>query len=413
MNNTVYAPWSKPFHIMAKAAGASCNMRCKYCYYLEKDKNFNPNSINKNNMSDDLLKLFVKQYISAQPLNQTVFFTWHGGEALLRPIKFYQKALYFQKKYAFGRKIENSIQTNGVLVNDEWCKFFRDNNFLVGISLDGTEKQHNHYRRMIKGEASFNKVMRAIRLMQKYGVAFNILSTINNYNGNSPIEYYQFLKNIGAKFIQFTPIVERCKKGQLDYTHLEVPVMNADKSQGLLSDYEDIEMATYSITPKQWGNFLCDLFDEWVRKDVGNIFVQMFDTALANWLGYPPGLCIFEETCGHAAIIEHNGDVYSCDHFVYPRYFLGNIKNKPLTLMMQSEKQGDFGLLKKEALTTQCKECIYLFACNGECPKNRFAYSNYGEKGHNYLCSAYYQFWEHISPYMDFMKDCIMKEKHL
>lgn len=233
--------------------------------------------------------------------------------------------------------------------------------------------------------------------------------TINRYNADEPLEYYHFLKGVGVEFIQFTPIVERFHKEAHRFEHQEAPYLNADKRKTLLFDGEDVRLSPYSVLPEQWGDFLCTLFDEWVRNDVGQVFVQLFDTTLANWIGYPAGLCSFAETCGHTAIIEHNGDVYSCDHFVYPRYRLGNIQSQSLQTMMMSREQLRFGRAKKEALTEQCKECLYLFACHGECPKNRFAYSLGGEKGHNYLCKGYYQFWEHISPYMDFMKSCLLK----
>ncbi len=262
---------------------------------------------------------------------------------------------------------------------------------------------------MLRGGTSFNQVMRGLSLLQKFDVQFNILSTINSYNADEPLEYYNFLKGIGVEFIQFTPIVERFRQGAKSFQHCEAPYLNQDKRQTLLFDDRNIQLSPYSVLPEQWGDFLCTLFDEWVRQDVGKVFVQLFDTTLANWIGYPAGLCSFAETCGHTAVIEHTGEVFSCDHFVYPRYSLGNIKEQSLQSMMNSPEQLRFGLAKKECLTEQCKECLYLFACHGECPKNRFAYSGDNEAGHNYLCKGYYQFWEHITPQMDFMKSCLLK----
>ncbi len=396
---------------MAKAAGASCNMRCSYCYYLEKDKDFAPQNINKNQMSEELLELYIKQYILAQPFDQPVVFTWHGGEALLRPIKFYERALALQERYAFGRKIENCIQTNGLLLNEAWCRFFHDNNFLVGLSLDGNEEQHNRYRQLLRGGASFAQVIRGLNLLKRFNVEFNILSTINNFNADQPLEYYRFLRGIGIKYLQFTPIVERYEIGAGHFRHSEAPYLHQNRNKTNLFEGKNVRLSPYSVRPEQWGDFLCEVFDEWVSKDVGEVFVQLFETTLANWIGYPSGLCSFAETCGHTAIIEHNGEVFSCDHFVYPRYSLGNIQDRDLKTMMNSNEQVRFGLAKKEALTNQCKECLYLFACNGECPKNRFAYSQDNEAGHNYLCRGYYQFWEHITPQMDYMKSRLLSGK--
>ncbi len=363
-------------------------------------------------MSDELLELYIQQYISAQPLNMPVVFTWHGGEALLRPIRFYQKALDLQKRYAFGRKIENRIQTNGILLNEAWCRFFLDNKFLLGLSLDGTEEQHNRYRRLLKGGTSFTQVMRAVYLLQRFGVEFNILSTINNYNADEPLEYYHFLKGIGTKYIQFTPIVERFQQGAKRFHHCEVPYLSKNEKQRLLFNHQTVRLSPYTVLPEQWGDFLCSIFDEWVKQDVGEVFIQLFDTTLANWLGYPSGLCTLAESCGHTAILEHTGEVFSCDHFVYPSYSLGNIQDHSLKEMMNSKEQIRFGQVKKECLTKQCQECLYLFACNGECPKNRFTHSYQDqEEGHNYLCRGYYQFWEHVAPYMDFMKSCILAGK--
>lgn len=413
MSAQTISPWAKPFHIMSKAPGASCNMRCDYCYYLQKEELFTPQKAPQklSRMSDEVLEEFIKQYIEAQPQGQTIVFTWHGGEALLCPISYYQKAIDLQRFYARGRRVENTLQTNGILLNEAWCRFFVEHNFLIGISLDGTEEQHDRYRRTQGGAPSFARVMRGIELMQRMGVEFNILSTVNRFNADEPDRYYQFLRQTGAQFIQFTPIVERIRRGAKAYQQVEAPFIHREIEQRLMHDSGEIELAPYSVLPEQWGDFTTGVFDQWVRRDVGQIFVQMFDATLAGWLGVAPGVCTLAPACGHAGVIEHTGDVYSCDHYVYPRYHLGNVLEGSLGQMMNSEEQLRFGRAKQEGLTEQCRTCLYLFACNGECPKNRFANSRDGEAGHNYLCAGYYQFWEHVAPYMDYMKACLMQGK--
>lgn len=392
---------------MSKAAGAACNMRCDYCYYLEKEALFD-SSRSVPEMSDEILEQFIKSYIEAQPKDAPVSFTWHGGEALLRPLSFYTKALDLQKYYGFGREIHNSLQTNGLLLNEAWCRFFKENNFLIGISLDGNERQHDAYRRTLGGKGSFFGVMRAIKMMQDIGVEFNILSTINKHNAEEPLEYYHFLKGIGIKYIQFTPIVERIHSQSLKHQHIEAPYIDLKQELRQMHDGLDIRLAPYSIKASQWGDFLITLFDDWVRQDVGEVFIQMFDSTLAGWMGLMPGVCTLASECGHAGVMEYNGDVFSCDHYVYPRYKLGNILEEDLGNMMNSSEQLRFGKAKKDGLTEQCKTCNYLFLCHGECPKNRFIRSHNGELGHNYLCSGYYSFWKHSSPYMQYMRRCLM-----
>jgi uncharacterized protein len=341
-------------------------------------------------ISDELLEKFVKDYVESQTLPQ-ILFTWHGGETLMRPISFYKKALALEKRYAGGRQIDNCIQTNGTLLTDEWCEFFKENNFLVGVSIDGPQEFHDEYRRTRSGKPSFRKVMNGIHLLNKHGVEWNALAVINDFNADYPLEFYHFFKDIHCKYIQFTPIVERIEK-RTDGLTL-APGM---QDQG--------ELADFSITADQWGNFLCTVFDEWVRKDVGNYYIQLFDATLANWAGVAPGICDMAKECGHAAVMEFNGDVYCCDHFVYPEYKLGNLHQKTLTEMLYSKRQKDFGEMKYKSLPRQCKECEFLFACHGECPKNRFLKDKYGEFGLNYLCKGYYRFFKHVAPYMDFMK---------
>lgn len=382
-------PFARPVYMMAKTAGSLCNLRCKYCYYLEKAKLYDNNE--KHVMSDQMLERFTKQYIEAQT-SQDVMFTWHGGETLMRPLSFYKKALRFQQLYGKGRRIANCIQTNATLLNDDWCKFFRDNNFLVGVSIDGPQEFHDAYRLSSDGCPTWNQVMRGIRLLNQYHVEWNALAVVNNLNVEHPHEFYQFFKDIRCQFIQFTPIVERIVDNRNDGLTL-APGME-----------EGGRMADFSVTPEQWGRFLCEIFDEWVRHDVGTYFIQTFDATLANWVGVAPGICSLSKECGHAGIMEYNGDVYSCDHFVYPEHMLGNLRHKTITEMMYSNKQRQFAKMKTEMLPKQCHECDFLFACHGECPKNRFVKDHYGNPGLNYLCKGYHMFFQHVKPYMDFMK---------
>ena len=374
---------------MLKPAGSLCNLRCKYCYYLEKDKLYK--QCKNHVISDELLEKFIKEYIEAQTTPQ-VLFTWHGGETLMRPISFYKRALELQRIYGRGRQIDNCIQTNGTLLTDEWCQFFKDNNFLVGVSIDGPQEFHDEYRRTATNKPTFVKVMNGINLLNKHGVEWNALAVVNDYNADYPLEFYRFFKQIGCKYIQFSPIVERVVKREDGLTL-------APGMQG-----GDAGLADFSITPEQWGNFLCTIFDEWVHNDVGEYFVQLFDATLANWVGQAPGVCILAEECGHAGVMEFNGDVYSCDHFVYPEHLLGNLHTKTITEMMYSDQQNKFAKMKKQMLPQQCKECKFLFACHGECTKNRFLNDKYGNYGLNYLCKGYRQFFEHVEPYMNFMK---------
>ncbi|HHV85497.1 MAG TPA: anaerobic sulfatase-maturation protein [Petrimonas sp.] len=397
MNMSTFAPFAKPLYVMLKPVGSRCNLDCDYCYYLEKANLY---SQKKNHvMSEELLEKFIKEYIESQTMPQ-VMFTWHGGETLMRPLSFYKKAVELQKKYAGGRQIDNSIQTNGTLLNDDWCRFFKEHNFLVGISIDGPQEFHDEYRRDKMGRPSFHKVMRGIELLKKHGVDYNCMAVVNDYNADFPLEFYQFFKTIGSSFIQFTPIVERIRK-----TGSPLKLATAEEKD------DETELAPFSVSPEKWGSFLCAIFDAWVKEDVGKVFVQIFDSTLANWVGEQPGVCTMAKTCGHAGVMEFNGDVYSCDHFVFPEYRLGNIYTKPLASMMYSDEQLKFGNDKFDKLPQQCRECDFLFACYGECPKNRFVRDKYGNPGLNYLCKGYYKFFNHVAPYMDFMKQELMAKR--
>ena len=392
---TTISPFARPLYVMLKPIGAACNLACNYCYYLEKSNLYKHQP--KRQMSEELLERFVKDYIEAQTMNEVVF-TWHGGEPTLRPLSFYQKAVELQKKYARGRIIHNSLQTNGTLLTDEWCRFLKENNWLVGISIDGPEELHDRYRRDSQGKPSWKRVMEGIRLLQHYGVEWNAMAVVNRYNADHPQAFYRFFKSIGCQYIQFTPIVER-------------NVQHADgRHLASINDADDAPVTDFSVTPEQWGNFLCGLFDEWVKQDIGKVFVQIFDSMLANWVGVAPGTCIYAKECGHAGVMEFNGDVYSCDHFVFPQYKLGNINERTLIEMLYGEKQRRFSQLKYNKLPRQCKECRWAFACHGECPKNRFVNDRYGNPGLNYLCEGYRRFLEHIAPTMNEMKKAFTVE---
>ena len=396
MNDNIANPFAKPLYVMLKPAGAHCNLACKYCYYLEKNKLYP--TAQRHLMSDEMLEQFTREYIEAQTMSQ-VLFTWHGGEPLLRSIDFYRKALSLQQKYAGGRRIDNVIQTNGTLLTDEWCEFFAQNHWLVGISIDGPQPDHDHYRLTAAGKPSWKKVMQGIKLLKKHGVEWNAMAVVNAYNANHPMEFYRFFKENGCQFLQFTPIVERLTRHE------------DGRTLASLADKDEIPLSEASVTPEQWGYFLSAIFDEWVRKDVGKIFVEIFDCTLANWMGISPGICAYSKECGHAGVMEHNGDVYSCDHFVFPEYKLGNIRDHSLIDMLYGEQQQEFSRLKHSSLPRQCKECDMEFACHGECPKNRFMKDKYGDSGLNYLCPGYYHYYQHVAPYMDYMKQELMSQR--
>lgn len=396
MNDNIANPFAKPLYVMLKPAGAHCNLACKYCYYLEKNKLYP--TAQRHLMSDEMLEQFTREYIEAQTMSQ-VLFTWHGGEPLLRSIDFYRKALSLQQKYAGGRRIDNVIQTNGTLLTDEWCEFFAQNHWLVGISIDGPQPYHDHYRLTAAGKPSWKKVMQGIKLLKKHGVEWNAMAVVNADNANHPLEFYRFFKENGCQFLQFTPIVERLTRHE------------DGRTLASLADKNEIPMSEASVTPEQWGYFLCAIFNEWVRKDVGKIFVEIFDCTLANWMGISPGICAYSKECGHAGVMEHNGDVYSCDHFVFPEYKLGNIRDHSLIDMLYGEQQQEFSRQKHSSLPRQCRECDMEFACHGECPKNRFMKDKYGDSGLNYLCPGYYHYYQHVAPYMDYMKQELMSQR--
>jgi uncharacterized protein len=380
------------FHVMLKPAGPLCNLNCTYCYYLEKKKLYPETREMK--MSVDLLENFTRQFIASHQVS-VVTFTWQGGEPTLMGLDFFRKAIEFQKKYSGGKKIENAFQTNGTKLNDDWCKFFTDNNILVGISIDGAEHNHDHYRKTLSGRPTFKKVMNSIELLHRHKVEFNTLSTVNSYNAYLASETYRFLKKIGSGFMQFLPVVEHMNDERPEQELQLIAPMHS----------KNVKVTPWSVSASDYGKFLMTIFDEWVRNDVAKYYVQIFDATLANYVGENPGLCVFNDTCGDALVMEHNGDLFSCDHFVYPEYYLGNIPKTPLIDLVKSQKQFDFGVDKRNKLPRYCLQCDVRYACHGECPKHRFLLTPDGKPGLNYLCAGYKVFFKHIEPYMKFMAE--------
>jgi uncharacterized protein len=367
------------YHVMLKPRGAICNLDCTYCYYLRKEDLY-PGSDFR--MPDDVLEAFTRQYIESQRGPEIVF-GWQGGEPTLMGLDFFRRAVELQKKYARpGVRISNTIQTNGVRLDGDWCRFFARHHFLVGISLDGPSALHDAYRVDKGGKPTFDSVLAGVRLLQRHGAEFNVLTTVHAANAPHPLQVYRFLRDeVGARFIQFIPIVERAGR----------------------------DVTPESVPSRAYGDFLCSVFDEWVRHDVGQIFVQIFDVTLASWAGRNPGLCIFQKTCGTALAMEHNGDVYSCDHFVTPAYRLGNIRERSLPVMVDSDDQRAFGAAKRMALPAYCRTCEVRFACNGGCPKNRFIETPDGDPGLNYLCDGYKRFFGHVGPAMEWMAEALQR----
>jgi len=373
-----HKPIPPRIHVLAKPSGATCNLACSYCFFLDKELLY-PNS--KFRMSEETLEVYIRQLIETHRANQ-VTVAWQGGEPTLMGVDFYRKAIAYQEKYARpGMVFENTMQTNGTLLDDEWCAFFKENNFLIGLSLDGPRHLHDIHRVDKGGGPTFDRVMRGLRLLQKHGVEYNILVTVNRVTGDHPLEIYRFLRDeVGTSWIQFIPVIER---------------MNPD---GLNLIQVGEQVSPRSVRPEQFGRFLIQVFDEWVHNDVGKVFVQTFEAALRNWMRMPTsGMCVFEKTCGYGLALEHNGDLYSCDHFVEPDYLLGNIKDEHMVQMVGSESQFQFGQDKYDTLPKYCLECPVLFACNGECPKNRFIETTDGEPGLNYLCAGYKAFFQRVN----------------
>ena len=383
-------PFARPLYVMTKPAGAHCNLACDYCYYLEKQKLYQNGD--KHVMSDQLTEVFIREYIQSQFGNE-VNFTWHGGEPMIRPLSYYKKVVRWQRRYAEGKAILNCLQTNGTLLTPEWCRFLHDEGWLVGISIDGPQDMHDAYRMKRNGGPTWEKVMQGIEMLDRYEVEWNAMAVVNDITAARPLDFYRFFRDeIECRYLQFTPVVERIRRHE-DGRHL-AHVMDGD----------EYAVAPFSVTPEAWGSFLCTMFDEWYNNDMGDMFVQTFEATLANWAGMTPGVCSLSDWCGHAAVMEHNGDIYCCDHFVFPEYYLGNIRNRGILDMLNSERQMAFADMKTKGLPTQCRQCRWQFACHGECPRNRFARTKDGEPGLNYLCEGYRRYFEHVAPFMEELK---------
>jgi uncharacterized protein len=393
-------------HVMAKPTGAVCNLDCQYCFFLSKDTLY-PGS--KFRMADDVLEAYVRQVLELQRSPQ-VTIAWQGGEPTLMGLEFFRRANALARKHLRpGITLEHTIQTNGILLDDEWCEFLAGNGFLVGLSIDGPQAMHDAYRVNKAGNPTFSQVMRAVHLMHRHKVEFNVLCTVHDVNVGHPLEVYRFFRDeVGTSFLQFIPIVERATPATIEIANAGWGDRNHQRP---LYTQEGSLVTERTVNPELWGTFLIGVFDEWVAHDVGNVFVQLFESALASWLGLPASLCIFAETCGNALVLEHNGDLYSCDHFVEPRFRLGNIKEQHLVQLIASDRQRAFGNAKLDSLPRYCQECEVRFACNGECPRNRFLRTPDGEDGLNYLCAGYKAFFRHIDRPMKIMANLLRCRK--
>jgi len=383
---------STGIHVLSKPMGAVCNLRCSYCFYLEKEKLFPEKEDFR--MPDSVLANYVQQYIEAQPTPE-VEFVWHGGEPTLMGIDFYRKVVEYQKPFRDLKTIKNSLQTNGTLLTDEWCAFFKQNGFFIGLSLDGPEDIHDRYRRDRGGKPTFPEVMKGLRLLQRHGVEYNILACVGKETAYKPLEVYRFFKEQGVEFIQFTPVIERLPD-QTAANHGLSLAMPA------VLDHEEpnTRVTPWTVVPEAYGDFLITIYDEWVRKDVGKIFVMNFEWALNAWIGNPSPVCVFARQCGRAVALEHNGDVYACDHYVYPEYRLGNLLSDALRPMVERSVASGFGPHKEKTLPRSCRECEVLKACWGGCPKHRFLTAPSGEPGLHYLCAGYKKFFRYIRKYL-------------
>lgn len=387
------------FHLMAKPIGPQCNLSCEYCFYLEKQALFPKSKIRR--MSDDVLKTYISKYITSQSAPE-IEFVWQGGEPTLLGMAFFRRIIELQKPFTSQKTIKNFLQTNGTLLTDRWCNFLKKHNFLVGLSIDGPRDIHNRYRIDRKENPTFDKVMRGLKLLQKHGVEYNIMACVARETARRPLDVYHFFKEQGAQFIQFTPIIERIP----DVNEKQLGLHFAGPAR-LDNEEPNVEVAHCSVEPEEYGNFLITIYDEWVQNDVGKIFVMNFEWALNAWIGNPSPVCIFAKQCGRSIVVEHNGDMFACDHSVYPEYKLGNIlKVAPQDAVEQSIASG-FGICKEKSLPKWCRECDVLAACYGGCPKHRFEKTYYGEPGLHYLCPSYKKFFRHIRKYLKVMSQLL------
>ena len=376
---------------MFKPIGSVCNLGCSYCYYLDKGRLYGKQS----SLPLDLLEKVIKEYIEINDNDQIVF-DWHGGEPLLLGLDYFKKIVELQRKYRGNKHIYNTIQTNATLLDSEFAVFFKENNFLVGVSVDGPQDIHDKFRKDKGENPTFMKVMQAVELLHRYAVDFNTLTTISKAGEGRGLEVYRFMKGIGSHYMQFMPVLE---------------YVNPINKVIVSPDDENSTLAEWSVAPIEYAKYMCDIFDYWVKNDVGTYFVNLFDSTLANYCGVNPGTCVYSETCGANAVMEHNGDIYPCDHFVYPQYKLGNVRNSSLEEIVSSKKNTEFGIDKRNMLPAQCLRCKYYFACHGECPKHRFVKTKRDERGLNSLCEGLYHFFSHVDPYMRKMMKLVLEGK--
>jgi uncharacterized protein len=386
-------------HVVAKPIGPVCNLSCAYCFYLEKQALFSPGE--QYRMSDDVLSAFITRYITSQP-TPVVEFVWQGGEPTLLGIDFFKRVIKLQKPFAKQKTITNSLQTNGTLLTEKWCRFLKKHNFTVGLSLDGPQEIHDRYRCDRKGNGSFDKVMQGLKLLREHKVAYNVMACVARETARKPLDVYRFLRDQGVEFIQFSPVVERMPDARSRRHGLRLA-----EPASLGKDEQQTEVTPWSVIPDEYGDFLIDIYEEWVRHDVGRVFVMNFEWALNAWIGNPSPVCIHAKQCGRSLALEHNGDVYACDHCVYPEYRLGNILTEALPDLAQRSQRSGFGVSKETALPRWCRECDVLAACQGGCPKHRFAKTYYGEPGLHYLCPGYRKFFLHIRKYLRAMMQLI------
>ena len=379
------------FNMMFKPVGSLCNLGCTYCYYLDKADIYGKES----KMPVDILEKCIKEYLEIND-GEEITFDWHGGEPLLLGLEYFENIVKLQKKYKGNKKVFNTIQTNATLLNPDFASFFKNNNFLVGVSIDGPQYIHDKYRKDKGDFPTFDKVLRGIEMLHRYGVEFNTLTTINKASEGRGLEVYSFLKRIGSRYMQFMPVVE---------------YVNVMTDKITSPDDNDAKLTSWSVDSVEYGRFMCEIFDHWVRNDVGEYFVNLFDSTLANYCGMNPGTCVYSETCGANAVVEHNGDVYPCDHYVYPEYKLGSVRTMSLSEIVGSGKMTEFGINKRNVLPSECLRCRYYFACHGECPKHRFDKTSNGNNGVNSLCHGLYDFFSYTEPYMIEMRELYFSGK--
>ncbi|HSB23827.1 MAG TPA: anaerobic sulfatase maturase [Burkholderiaceae bacterium] len=386
-------------HVLAKPIGSICDIACDYCFYLEKRELYPRGQSFK--MSEEVLARYIEQYVRSQP-TPVVEFVWHGGEPTLLGVDFFRRVVELQKPYRGVKEIRNALQTNAMRLDDEWCEFFKANDFFIGVSLDGPREVHDRYRKGRHGEPTFDRVMDGVRLLQQHGVEFNVLACVGNETAQRPIEVYRFFRDAGIRYIQFTPIVERAADPQTQAIKLWLA-----RPSALDRPEPNTQVTPWTVEPEAYGDFLIAIYEEWVRHDVGQVFVMNFEWALTAWLGEPSPVCIFSRQCGRAVAMEHDGSVFACDHYVYPEYRLGNVLDDELGAMVERSVASGFGPHKETSLPRYCRECEVRDACWGGCPKHRFATTPDGEPGLHYLCVGYKKFFRHIRKYLRAMTTLI------